>query len=97
MALVMETAIADPRLDLYGPVSAWRALYGGPQEPPSFRGLSQEELMETKCSLLHTVPNALPKKLQEGYDYLAGRLVSGASTMQNALRFAFELTASSNA
>ena len=94
MASVMETAIADPRLDLYGPVSAWRALYGGPQESPSIYGLSPEELLEMKSYLLHTAPNALPKKLKEGHDYLAARLVSTASTMQNALRFAFEVTSS---
>jgi hypothetical protein len=86
---VLEKAIADPRVDLYGSVSSWRALYGGPKEPPA--EVSQQDLGETKRCLLDTHPKDLPEKLQGTHAYLSARLLSTAGTMQNALRLTFEL------
>jgi hypothetical protein len=86
---VLEKAIADPRVDLYGPISSWRALYGGPKEPAA--EFSQQDLGATKRCLLDTRPKDLPEKLQETHAYLSARLLSTAGTMQNALRLAFEL------
>jgi hypothetical protein len=81
--------MADPRVDLYGPVSNWRALYGGPPEPvPEF---SQYDLGETKRCLLDTDPRELPQNLQATHAYLRARLLATASTMENALSVAFEL------
>jgi hypothetical protein len=89
LASLMEKAIADPRVDLYGPVSSWRDLYGGPKEPTT--QVSQQDVGETKRYLLDTDPKDLPKKLQATQAYLSARLLSTADTMQNALGLAFEL------
>ena len=89
LASLMEEAIADPRVDLYGPVSSWRDVYGGPKEPTT--QVSQQDVGETKRYLLDTDPKDLPKKLQATQAYLSARLLSTADTMQNALGLAFEL------